>query len=135
MKITMKNIISVVTAAVLTLGFGLAYAGGELPDMNTNIKDTGTELFESFLKHEADIGKGSAAGGVRVEGMSRSDEITNDDMPVLFRGRKDIGAELYEAHLKVVADISKGSASGGVRAKEASRADVNPTNDLPKYPW
>ncbi|MEK6742941.1 MAG: hypothetical protein AABZ15_05000 [Nitrospirota bacterium] len=132
MKITMNNTIAFATAVVLTLTFGLAYAGGELPDMNTNIKDTGTELFESFLKHEADIGKGAAAGGVRAEGVSRSDEITNDDMPVLFRGRKDIGAELYEAHLKVVADISKGSAAGGVRVREASWPDDVSPYGLPK---
>lgn len=129
MKITMKNMIFVVAAAVLTLGFGLAYAADDqMPDMNTSAKDTGTELFESFLKYEADIGKGSAAGGVRAEGVSRSDEITNDDMPVLFRGRKDIGAELYEAHLKDVADISKGSAAGGVRVKEEARW---PDDDYP----
>ncbi len=133
MKITMKNMISVVTAVVLALSFGLAYAADDqMPDMNTSAKDTGTELYESFLKYEADVGKGAAAGGVRVEAVS---QLTNDDMPVLFRGRKDTGTELYEAFLKHDADVAKGSAAGGVRSIEGIRADVNPTNDQPKYPW
>lgn len=124
MKITMKNMIAFAAAVVLTLAFGSAYAANDgLADQNMIIRETGTELFASFLKDQADIGKGAAAGGVRAEGVSRSEEIANDDMPVLFRGHKDTGTELYEAFLKHDADVAKGSASGGVRSRVANWPD------------
>lgn len=133
MKITMKNMISIVTAVVLTLSFGLAYAvDDQMPDMNTDPKDTGTELYASFLKHEADIGKGSVAGGVREKAVIRPHDWTDE---IQFMNISDTGTELYEAFLKHNSEVAKGEAAGGTRAKEASRADLNPTNDHPKYPW
>jgi hypothetical protein len=112
MKITMKKTITLATAVVLTLAFGVAYADDEqLVFMNNN--DTGTVLYNAFLKHDADIAKGSAAGGVRAEAAIQSDIHTIDQ--VLFMGTKDTGTELREDYLKQEADIGKGSATGGVR--------------------
>ncbi len=122
MKITMKKMISAVTAAVLTLAFGMAYAADDQVSFMNN-KDTGTELYNAFLKHEADIGSGSAAGGVRAEAAIRPDEYTNDEMPK-FPGE----IPQYSKH---EAYIAKGSASGGVRANETSRADEYTSDTMP----
>ena len=124
MKITMKNMIAFATAVALTLAFGSAYAANDgIADQNMTIRDTGTELFGSFEKDQADLGKGVMAGGVRVESVDRSNEPMNDEMPVLGRGQKDLGADLYTAHLKAVADLEKGASAGGVRTREARWPD------------
>lgn len=112
MKITMKNMISVVTVAVLTLAFGVAYAD---------------DAFNPYVKPEASMGIGSAAGGVRAEAAILPDTHTIDQ--VLFMGTKDTGTELYEEYLNQKADIAKGSASGGVRVKDLSKADTSPSWD------
>ena len=93
MKITMKNMISVATVAAFTLAFGMAYADdsfnpyvspgttigeGSAAAIRYNdhavdtvliasTKDTGTELYQEYLKNEAAVAIGSAAGGVRVK--------------------------------------------------------------------
>jgi hypothetical protein len=126
MKITMKKSISLVTAvAALTLTFGLAYAD-QTPDMNAS-KDTGTALYEAFLKHDASIGTGSAAGGVRVEPVIRPHD-TGD--VIQFMSGTDTGTELYEAYLKNEAETAKGSSAGGVRDKGVDRSGEY-TNDWP----
>jgi RNA recognition motif-containing protein len=122
MKITMKNMASVVTAAVLTLAFGMAYAGDDQVSFMSN-NDTGTELYNAFLKNESSIGSGSAAGGVRAEGVNRSEEYTNDEMPKFPRETPQ-----YSKHEE---DVAKGSSAGGVRAKEASRADEYTSDTIP----
>ncbi|MHB8843382.1 MAG: hypothetical protein ACYC7L_01425 [Nitrospirota bacterium] len=130
MKITMKNTIAFATAVVLTLAFGSAYAvDDQMPDMNAN-RDTGTELYEAFLKHEASIGTGSAAGGVREEAVIRPHDATDE---VRFMNTKDTGTELYEAYLKHEADIAKGSSAGGVRAKEVDRSDEYTGDTIPTW--
>ena len=124
MKITMKNMIAFAAAVALTLAFGSASAANDgLADQNMIIRETGTELFATFQMDQADFGKGAAAGGIRVEGVDRSNEPTNDEIPVLGRGLKDIGADLYAAHLKAATDVDKGSSAGGVRSRVASWPD------------
>jgi hypothetical protein len=124
----MKKIISIVVAAVLTLAFGLAYAADDqMPDMNAN-RDTGTELYEAFLKHDGGVGIGSAAGGQRADAVSRAGEYTNDELPT-FNSRRDIGSELRDASLKQ--EAMKNSAAGGVRVKEVDRSDEYTSDAIP----
>ncbi len=131
MKITMKKSITLVTAVALTLAFGLAYAADDqMPDMNAN-KDTGIELYEAFLKHDA-IGNGSAAGGVRVEPAVRPSGYTNDEIPA-FGILKDTGTVLYEDFLKHAAEIAKGSSAGGVRPAEVDRSDEYTSDTMPTW--
>ena len=130
MKITMKKSITLATAVALTLTFGLAYgADDQMPDMNAN-KDTGTELYEAFLKHDASIGTGSAAGGVRVEPVIRPND-TGDEIP--FMSGKDTGTELYEAYLKHEVETAKGSAAGGVRDKGVDRSGEYTNDEMPGF--
>jgi len=128
MKITMKKLISVVTVAVLTLAFGMVYAASDEVSFMNN-KDTGTELYNAFMKNEESIGSGSATGGVRVEEVIRPHDTSDE---VSFMNTKDTGAELYEAHMQREADIAKGSSAGGVRAKDASRADDYTSDTIPR---
>ena len=128
MKITMKNMISVAMAALLTLAFGLAYAADDqMPNLNAN-KDTGTELYEAFLKDDGGVGIGSAAGGQRADAVSRAGEYTNDELPT-FNSRRDIGSDLRDASLKQ--EAMKGSAAGGVRVKEVDRSDEYISDTMP----
>lgn len=122
MMTIMRKMITFATVVVLTLAFGLAYAADDQLSFMNN-KDTGTELYQTFLKHEADIGSGSAAGGVRAEGVNRSGEYTNDEMPK-FPGE-------IPQYSKREADVAKGSSAGGVRAKEVSRADEYTSDTMP----
>ena len=123
----MKKTMTVVTAMAITLAFGLAYAADDqMADMNTN-RDTGTALYEALLKHDASVGIGSAAGGVRAEAVIRPHD-TND--AVQFMNNKDTGTELYEAFLKSEADIAKGSATGGIRDWSVEHTKV----ELPRFP-
>jgi hypothetical protein len=131
MKITLKNTIALGTAVALTLAFGMAYAADdEASFMNT--KDTGTALYEAFLKHDASLGSGSAAGGVRMDTALRSDAYTSDELR--FMNTKDTGTELYENYLKHEADIAKGSSAGGVRAKEIDRSNEYTNDEAPRFP-
>jgi hypothetical protein len=94
------------------LAFVLAYAADdEFSFMDT--KDAGTQLYEAFVKHDASIGSGSVAGGVRSDTAVRSNEYTNDEMH--FMNTKDTGTELYENSLKDEASLTKGSFAGGAR--------------------
>jgi hypothetical protein len=130
MKITMKNTITLAAAVALTLVFGLANAADdELSFMNT--KDTGTEIYESFLKHDALVVSGAAAGGIRMDAEPRIDVYTNDELS--FMNTKDIGTVLYEAYLKHEAEIAMGSAAGGVRAAEVDRLGEYTNDELPGF--
>jgi len=124
MKITLKKMITVVSVAVLSLVFGTAYAADDQLSFMSN-KDTGTELYNAFLKHDASIGSGTAAGGIRSEGAVRSKEYTNDEMPKFPGETPD-----YSTHDVVVA---KGSAAGGVRSNEISRADEYTSDTMPTF--
>ena len=106
MKITMKNMISVATVAVLTLAFGMAYAD---------------DAFNPYVSPGTAIGNGSAAGGVRYDDHSIDQ--------VLFAGTKDTGTELYAEYLDHKAELAKGSAAGGVRVKEIDPAFISPSAD------
>ncbi|MHB8845816.1 MAG: hypothetical protein ACYC7L_13835 [Nitrospirota bacterium] len=131
MKITMKKSITLATAVALTLAFGMAYAADdEHSFMNT--RDTGTELYESFLKGDASAQIGSAAGGVRAAGVDRSGEYTSDEMP--FMNTKDTGTELYESNLKHEAELAKGSFAGGVRPAWADRSGEYTSDEAPRFP-
>jgi len=99
MKITMKKMVSVVTVAVLTLAFGVAYAD---------------DAFNPYVK----------VGGNRFDASIRADDHAIDQ--VLLAGTKDTGTELYKEYLNQKADISKGSAAGGVRVADK---DTSPSWD------
>jgi hypothetical protein len=130
MKITVKNTIAFGTAAALALAFGLAYAADdESSFMDT--KDTGTLLYEAFVKHDASMGSGSAAGGVRTEAAARSNEYTNDESR--FMNTKDTGTELYENFLKDEAALAKGSSAGGIRVQGADRSGEYTNDELPGF--
>jgi hypothetical protein len=130
MKITMKNMVSVAMAALLTLALGLAYAADDqMPDFNAN-KNTGTELYEAFPKHDGGVGIGSAAGGQRADAVIRAGEYTSDELPV-FSSHRDIGSELRVAHLKQ--EAMKNSAAGGVRVIGPDRSDEYTSDTLPTW--
>jgi hypothetical protein len=130
MKITMKNTITLAAAAALMLAFGPAYAADDaLSFMNT--KDTGTEIYEAFLVHDAMVASGSAAGGVRMDAAPRTDVYTSDELP--FMNTKDTGTVIYEAFLKHESGIAKGSAAGGIRDKGADRSGEYTNDELPGF--
>jgi hypothetical protein len=103
MKITMKKTITFVTAVVLTLAFGVAYAD---------------DAFNPYVSLGTSIGEGSAA--------PYNDHAIDQ---VLFAGTKDTGTELREDYLKNEAAVAKGSAAGGVRVKEIDPAFISPSWD------
>lgn len=103
MKITMKNMISVATVAVLTLAIGIAYAD---------------DAFNPYVSPGTSIGEGSA---IRYDDHS-IDQVT-------FAGTKDTGTELYNDLLKNEAGAAKGSAAGGVRVKEIDPDFASPSID------
>lgn len=128
----MKKSIAFATAVALTLAFGMAYAADDqMPDLNAT-RDTGTELYEAFLKGDASVQIGSAAGGVRAAGVDRSGEYTSDEIP--FMNTKDAGTELYESHLKHEAELAKGSSAGGVRPAGVDRSGEYTSDEMPLFP-
>ena len=124
MKITMKNMVSVVAAAVLTLAIGVAYAGDDQISFMGN-NDTGTALYNAFVKHDAAIGTGSATGGQRADAVG---VYVSDELPTL-KSHRDIGSELRDAHLKQ--EAMKSSAAGGVRVQEVDRSNEYTSDTMP----
>jgi len=106
MKITVKRTLAVVTAVVLSLAFGIAYAD---------------DAFNLYVSPGISIGQGSAAGGVRYDDHSIDQ--------VLFADTKDTGTELHAEYLDHKAELAKGSAAGGVRVKEIDPDFASPSWD------
>jgi hypothetical protein len=112
----MKTILSILTAMVFALSFGLAFAD-EWP-VDQSGKFIGTELRdEAFPVQQTEVRMGAAAGGVREEKTDKSNMIWKSlfgapkgtDLPDPYRG--------FFKHEKAVG--AGGAAAGGYRAEAA----------------